>query len=41
MPALDKTAWKSLRIRSQAIEPILAEISKEFNDISLFITYRP
>ena len=41
MPALDKTAWNSLRIRSQAIESILAEINKEFNDISLFITYRP
>jgi putative nucleotidyltransferase with HDIG domain len=41
MPALDKTAWNSLRIRSQAIEPIMAEIHKEFNDISLFITYRP
>jgi putative nucleotidyltransferase with HDIG domain len=40
MPALDKTAWNSLKIRSQAIEPILAEIIKEFNDISLFITYR-
>ena len=41
MPALDKTAWNSLRIRSQAIEPVMAEIHKEFNDISLFITYRP
>ena len=41
IPALDKTAWNSLRIRSQAIEPIMAEIHKEFNDISLFITYRP
>jgi putative nucleotidyltransferase with HDIG domain len=41
IPALDKTAWNSLRIRSQAIEPIMTEIIKEFNDISLFITYRP
>ena len=41
MPALDKTAWNSLRIRAQAIEPVMAEIHKEFNDISLFITYRP
>lgn len=40
MPALDKTAWNNLRIKSQSIEPILAEINKEFNDISLFITYR-
>jgi len=41
MPALDKTAWNSLRIKSQSIEPILAEINTEFNDISLFIAYRP
>ncbi len=41
MPALDKTAWNSLRIRSEAIESLLAEIDKEFNEISLFITYRP
>ena len=41
MPALDKTTWNSLRIRSQDIEPILAEINQEFIDISLFITYRP
>jgi HD-like signal output (HDOD) protein len=41
MPALDKAAWNNLRIKSQSIEPILAEINKEFNDISLFITYRP
>ncbi|MEJ2099676.1 MAG: HDOD domain-containing protein [Desulfobacterales bacterium] len=41
MPSLDKTAWNSLRIRSQSIEPIMAEIHKEFNEISLFISYRP
>ncbi len=41
MPALDKTAWDSLRINSQAIELMLAEINKEFEDISLFITYSP
>ncbi|MGD2187069.1 MAG: HDOD domain-containing protein [Desulfobacterales bacterium] len=41
MPPLDKKAWESLRIRSRAIESILAELSKEFNDISLFITYTP
>jgi putative nucleotidyltransferase with HDIG domain len=41
IPALDKTAWNSLRISSQAIEPIMSEIIKEYDDISLFITYRP
>jgi putative nucleotidyltransferase with HDIG domain len=41
MPALDKTAWHILRIRSQSIEPLMDEISKEFKDISLFIAYRP
>lgn len=40
IPALEKTAWNSLRIRTEAIEPIMAEINKEFNDISLFIAYR-
>jgi hypothetical protein len=41
MPALDKAAWDSLGIKPQAIESILAEISREFNEISLFITYTP
>ena len=41
MPALDKLAWESLRIRPQTIEGIMAEINKEFDDISLFITYTP
>ena len=41
MPALDKLAWQSLRIRPQTIEAIMAEINKEFDDISLFITYTP
>jgi putative nucleotidyltransferase with HDIG domain len=41
MPPLDKTAWNSLKVRSQAIEPIMAEIRKEFSEISLFISYRP
>lgn len=41
IPALDKPAWESLRIRPQAIESLLAAISKEFDDISLFITYTP
>jgi hypothetical protein len=30
-----------LRIKPEAIESMLAEINKEFEDISLFITYSP
>ena len=41
MPPLDKVAWESLKIRPRAIESILAEITKEFDDISLFISYTP
>jgi HD-like signal output (HDOD) protein len=41
MPALDKAAWESLRIKPEAIEALLAAIIKEFDDISLFITYTP
>jgi HD-like signal output (HDOD) protein len=41
MPALDKAAWESLRIKPEAIESLLAAIIKEFDDISLFITYTP
>ena len=41
MPALDKAAWQSLRIKPEAIEYLLATIIKEFDDISLFITHTP
>ena len=41
MPALDKIAWDSMRIKPRAIESMLAEINKEFDEISLFITYTP
>jgi len=41
MPALDKMAWETLRISPQAIESMMAEIKREFDDISLFITYTP
>jgi len=41
MPPLDRTAWDSLRIKSGQIETIMAEILKEFEDITLFITYSP
>lgn len=41
MPPLDKMAWESLRINPQAIESMLEEIKREFDEISLFITYTP
>ncbi|MBW2469673.1 MAG: HDOD domain-containing protein [Deltaproteobacteria bacterium] len=41
MPALDRPAWDNLRIRTDAIEPLLTTIHKEFDDISLFISYTP
>jgi putative nucleotidyltransferase with HDIG domain len=41
MPALDKPAWDTLRIRPEAIESLLATINTEFDEISLFISYTP
>ena len=41
MPALDKMAWDMMRIQPEALESIMAEIKREFDDISLFITYTP
>jgi hypothetical protein len=41
MPALDKPAWDTLRIRPDAIESLLATINTEFDEISLFISYTP
>lgn len=41
MPPLDKMAWESLRIKPQAIESMLEEIKREFDEISLFINYTP
>ena len=41
IPALDAFAWEILKIKIPAIEPILEEIKKEYDDISLFITYTP
>ena len=41
MPSLDAFAWESLKIKSSAIEPIIDVMKKEFDDISLFITYTP
>jgi len=41
IPPLDPFAWQTLKIKTIAIEPILEEMKKEFDDISLFITYAP
>ena len=41
IPPLDEFAWEILRIRPPDIEPILEGMKKEFDDISLFITYTP
>lgn len=41
IPPLDVFAWESLKIKTQAIEPIMQEIKKDFDDISMFITYTP
>jgi putative nucleotidyltransferase with HDIG domain len=41
IPSLDAFAWESLKIKSSAIEPIIEVMKKEFDDISLFITYTP
>jgi HD-like signal output (HDOD) protein len=41
IPPLDEYAWEILKIKTHAIEPILEEIKKEFDDISMFITYAP
>ena len=41
MPSLDAFAWESLKIKTSAIEPIIDVMKKEFDDISLFITYTP
>jgi putative nucleotidyltransferase with HDIG domain len=41
IPQLDAFAWDSLKIKTQAIEPIMQEIKKEFDDISMLIAYSP
>jgi HD-like signal output (HDOD) protein len=41
MPALDKSAWESLRIKTQALDSLVAAIDQDFNDISQFVTYTP
>ena len=37
IPPLDKVAWESLKIKTNAIEPIMETMMGEFQDISLFI----
>jgi HD-like signal output (HDOD) protein len=41
IPPLDAFAWETLKIKTHTIEPILEEMQKEFDDISLFISYTP
>ena len=41
IPPLDAFAWEALKIKTPAIEPILEAIKKEYDDISLFISYTP
>jgi len=41
IPPLDEFAWETLKIKPPAIEPILEAMKKEYDDISLFITYTP
>jgi HD-like signal output (HDOD) protein len=41
IPPLDALAWKALKIKTPAIQPILEAIKKEYDDISLFISYTP
>jgi putative nucleotidyltransferase with HDIG domain len=37
VPLVDKAAWESLKINSDAIEPLLERMQDEFHDISAFI----
>jgi hypothetical protein len=37
IPPLDKAAWENLKIKTNAIEPIMETMMGEFEDISLFI----
>jgi putative nucleotidyltransferase with HDIG domain len=41
IPQLDKIAWESLKIKTGALEPLIAKTKSGFDDISLFITYTP
>jgi HD-like signal output (HDOD) protein len=37
IPPLDKLAWESLRIKTDALESIMATMQSEYRDISTFI----
>ncbi len=39
MPQLNKDGWESLQLDVSAIEPIMIDMEREFDDISLFITH--
>jgi putative nucleotidyltransferase with HDIG domain len=41
IPPLNTFGWNSLKIKTSAIEPIMEEIKREYDDISMFITYAP
>jgi len=41
IPQLDKIGWESLKIKTEALEPLIAKTKSGFDDISLFITYTP
>lgn len=41
MPPLDPFAWEILKIKPHALEPIMEEMTREYEDISLFITDTP
>ena len=38
IPPLDRLAWESLKIQTNAIEPIMETMQKEYRDISSFIS---
>ena len=38
IPPLDKNVWNDLELKLKAIEPIVEEIGREYEDISLFVT---
>jgi hypothetical protein len=37
IPPLNRTAWDALQLDADVIEPIMAEIEREFDDVSLFM----
>jgi putative nucleotidyltransferase with HDIG domain len=39
IPPLDAFAWETLKIKTSAFQPIMEEIKREYEDISMFISY--